>query len=446
MANIKEQIKKTLYQRCKCCLETDEQLSDMWEAYQCNEEVEVYGEMLRECFDFPWTKPERRYEYICERCIERLRSSLSFRRDILAAQEVLDKLIEDHTKEYAIAEMEGNVKSELLEEADEEAMDTEEAGSTSTTKRKWPKKKKKHERVKAYKQYTHNQMECAVKVVITNVMSRSEAAEKFGVPLKTLGFKVRQREMDDNADSEAKKKQLQLFKEIRKILAYTNATPFKTKIGRFFCAYCSTDGPSFQSASDLRAHTRDEHKDIRLRDVEIFMRPHYLNEILKLDIHDLNCTVCEQPINGWTAMFEHLKEHSQELDLAYTRVIPFVLQEEVEYTRHQHVLAAHAEKVKTIACEHCDQTFTWRPYYLKHVAKNHTQLEKKFKCKKCDKQFRQRNELKKHEDWHTGEGFTCMICNKKFSSKSYLQKHTNSVHSGETVVFVMNDAEEETEQ
>ncbi|KAJ2941626.1 hypothetical protein O0L34_g14682 [Tuta absoluta] len=579
MADIKEEIKKTLYQRCKCCLET-EQLIDMWEPYQCNGEIEVYGEMLKECYDFPWMKSGQHYEYICDQCIERLKSSLSFRRDILAAQEVLDKLIEDQTKnqmiEMKLEAMEADVKpvretlklenveqmdtedeenfeesicdeeqTEFLEEGDDEEHqdpeveiefleedEEEEAATSTTTKRKWPKKKKKSERIKTYKQYTHSDMEQAVEAVLNNKLSRSEAADKYSVPVKTLGFKVRQREMDDSADSESKKKQQQFFDEIRKILDYTNATPFKTKIGRLFCAYCSTDGPTFEYAGDLRAHTRNEHKEKRLRDVEVFMRPYYLNEILKLDIGNLHCTVCVEPLKGWNEMFEHLKEHSVELDLAYTRVIPFVLGEEVicclcksvfphfhmldshmnshyvnyvcgdcgdtflsesrfkkhvethntstfpcsecgkvfhlekyrtkhfkgvhlktrrfpckycsdsfsqEYTRHQHVVAKHNEKIKKIACEHCDQTFTWRPYYLKHVLKNHTTVEKRFKCKKCDKTFYQRNELKNHEDWHTGKGFTCMICNRKFSSKNYLQKHSNAAHCGETVVFVMND-------
>lgn len=309
----------------------------------------------------------------------------------------------------------------------------------------------------------------------------------------------------------------QLIKEIKAILTFTNATPFKSKNIRYYCAYCSTDGPHFEDADDLRTHTRTEHVHHRIEKIEYAMRPYWTNEVIKLDIENLLCTVCCVVINSWNDMFKHLKEkHNVILDQAYNRAIPYILKPDLqcalckesysnylhldghmnahynnyvcddcgdtflaqnrlkqhvkihntgkfncsfcdkvftlqkyrrkheelihkqltkfkcmyctekftgEYLRHLHCLEAHPEKVKTITCEFCGDSFTWKQYYTSHIRKKH-QRKKPFECSKCDKKFFSNYELKDHMLRHVGvKNFECPICHKRYVSMNSLKQH-----------------------
>ncbi|KAF9419610.1 hypothetical protein HW555_003888 [Spodoptera exigua] len=212
----------------------------------------------------------------------------------------------------------------------------------------------------------------------------------------------------DNAKYQDPKKEqtYQLIKEIKAILTFTNATPYKSKNIRYYCAYCSTDGPHFEDPDDLRTHTRTEHVSHRIEKIEYTMRPYWMNEVIKLDIDNLLCTVCCVVINNWNDMFKHLSvKHRVILDQAYTRVIPYVLRQDLK-------------------CALCKESFT---NYL-HLDAHMNAHYNNYVCDDCGDTFLAENRLKQHVKIHNVGKFPCKVCDKVFALLKYRRKHEELVH------------------
>ncbi|XP_072943148.1 uncharacterized protein [Epargyreus clarus] len=82
---------RTKQDKCKCCL-NEKDLKSMWLEHDTENGREVYGTMLVQCFALSWERPRDDIcmtEYICAVCVRRLRDALSFRTELLAAQQLL---------------------------------------------------------------------------------------------------------------------------------------------------------------------------------------------------------------------------------------------------------------------------------------------------------------------------------------------------------------------
>ncbi|CAK1587505.1 unnamed protein product [Parnassius mnemosyne] len=283
-------------------------------------------------------------------------------------------------------------------------------------KRKWPKKLPKQDRNKTYKQYTEKALRMAIDAVQNEEMSRSEASAKFKVPKKTLDSRLRlqnsiakKEEPDDDDASKIidQEKHYKLREEIKSILTYTNAIPYKTRLSRYYCAYCSTDGPAFDDADDLRVHTKTKHVDDRTKAVDQIMRPQWLNEVLKIDIHSLHCTVCCTILLTWNDMLLHLKDvHEVALDEAYNRVIPYILARELK-------------------CALCGEAFASYNILDGHMNAHYSS----YICSECGDTFLSASRLKKHVLVHNTGRFPCEVCGKVYNLKKYMKKHFDLVHA-----------------
>lgn len=142
------------------------------------------------------------------------------------------------------------------------------------------------------------------------------------------------------------------------------------------------------------------------------MRPHWVNEVLKLDIENLQCTVCCKPIEKWIDMFEHLKNnHDVDLSEAYTRVIPYKL-------------------TVDLSCALCGDK-----YVIYHNLDGHMNCHySNYICGECGDTFLSENRLKKHLENHSVGKFPCKICGKVFSLEKYRKKHFDGVHTREAKV------------
>ncbi|CAH2062197.1 unnamed protein product, partial [Iphiclides podalirius] len=393
--------------------------------------------MLSECFALSWQQPDEHMKYmemICTACIKRLRDAFAFRREVLVSAEVLREhqeemyfcttvKVEQHLEQEKEVEFEDVEYLEIYEgtnkeDSKEEVNDNlqipckEETGSV---KRKWPKKLPKEDRNKTYKQYTARELKMAIDAVLSNKLSRKSASELYRVPRKTLNAKLHSSIANkQEADDEAVKlmeqdKHYKLVEEIKTILTYTNAVPYKTKTSRYYCAYCSTDGPYFEDPDDLRTHTRTQHLDERTKSIDQIMRPQWLNEVLKLDIQSLHCTVCCIILPQWNDMFRHLEtEHQIFLDEAYNKVIPYILQRE-------------------LCCALCGDSF---PNY--HSLDGHMNAHySSYICYECGDTFLAASRLNKHVEVHNVGRYPCDGCGKVFKLRKYMKKHYDLVHGSE---------------
>uniref|UniRef100_A0A2A4JDK3 Uncharacterized protein n=1 Tax=Heliothis virescens TaxID=7102 RepID=A0A2A4JDK3_HELVI len=483
---------ETYFGRCRCCLSYG-YLKNMWTEHKFEEGTEIYGEMLVQCFALTWNISEAAVDQdqICETCIGRLRDAHDFKKTVMDSQEELLQQIDDtDVKEekfevefldeyndsdedveagYADTEYTAttgdtmdSVKNEteyeeveFLEDDDEEssqAVDTDTSQVTDqptparrkkrpgrqdpddeAPKRKWPKKLPKSERYKTYKQYSEEDLRNCLEEVRNQELSANEAAQKYNIPMKTVCGKLRE-EPKGQADS-YREKSYQLLKEIKAILTFTNATPYKSKNVRYYCAYCSTDGPHFEDPDDLRTHTRTAHVTHRTEKIEYAMRPYWSNEILKLDIDNLLCTVCCVVINNWNDMFKHLKQkHNVLLDQAYTRVIPYILKPDLKcalckesFSNYLHLDGHMNAHYNNYVCVDCGDTFLAQTR-LKQHAKIHN--VGKYPCSKCDKIFSLQKYRRKHEQLVHEQAlkFKCLHCPEKFNGEYMRYLHCLEAH------------------
>lgn len=193
--------------------------------------------------------------------------------------------------------------------------------------------------------------------------------------------------------------------EIKTILTYTNAIPYRTKASRYYCVYCN--GPGYEDAQDLRIHIRTEHIAERTAKIDQIMRPQWLNEVIKLDIHCLHCTVCLTVIPNWNDMFKHLNNiHQIVLDEAYNRVIPYILNRE-------------------LSCALCSESFSSYHYLDSHMNTHYSN----YICYECGDIFLAASRLNKHIEIHQFGVYPCPACGKVFKSKKYMKKHYDYIHN-----------------
>ncbi|XP_050676876.1 zinc finger protein 436-like [Leptidea sinapis] len=430
--------------RCKCCLD-DTDLQSMWEEHFINGEPEVYGELAIQCFGLNWHLANDE-DVICNACIGRLRDAVNFKNEIIASEQLLleglsDNIvnndievkvecIDDSETEYL--EINTNESKDFKQECEEftdpheefsdpheEFSDPHEEFDEFEQIPNHPKNCRGKDGSASYKQYTRLQLRDALKAISDKKMTRSEAAKAYNIPLRTLCTKINTNAIIE-VQEEEKSKNMKFVEEIKTILKNTNATPFKTKSGRYYCVYCSTDGRVFHKGSHLRSHTATKHYRERITQVEHFMKPYWFNEVLKLDIHDLTCKICKTKLPEWNDMFQHFADmHNIGYDEAYTRVIPYRI-------------------TKKLECALCRSEFS-----AYHVLDSHMNAHyNNYICHQCGETFLAGSRLDKHVQVHSRGQFPCEVCGKVFTVEKYRMKHYNYTHKKKKVFKCLYCVEE----
>ncbi|XP_045502035.1 zinc finger protein 93-like [Colias croceus] len=408
--------------RCKCCLD-DVNLKSLWEEYDNDGQVEVYGAMVEECYSLNWERKDGN-EFICSACIVRLRDALNFKREIIASDQVLQQVQFEFKNNISVdVKVEVESSEDIDEYHDVEYLELEGDNSATTEanateiatelpSRKWPKKRKGADRLKVYKKYTQLELREAMDAVKSGKMTRTEASEIYNIPRNTIANNLNkynsliETHNDSTEETSNKEKNFKLIEEIKALLTLTNAIPFKTKTAKYYCAYCSTDGPMFEDGDELRIHTINEHSEHRTYNVDHFMRPYWLNEILKLDVDNLACNLCETKLPDWNGMFQHFSnEHEIEFDEAYTRVVPYII----------------SDNIRCVLCHEAFNNFHQLDGHMNAHYNNYI-------CYECGDTFVASSRLEKHVQVHSKGKFPCDECGKVFSLQKYRVKHTNLVH------------------
>ncbi|XP_014361110.2 zinc finger protein 423 [Papilio machaon] len=110
------------------------------------------------------------------------------------------------------------------------------------------------------------------------------------------------------------------FDNIKSILRYSNATPFRGRIGsKYACGYCTNKYPT---PAELKDHTLVLHESDKPDCLRILSLSKY---IVYLDITNLECRLCNISINKFKDLLYHLKIDHEEIihmDIK-NHIIPF---------------------------------------------------------------------------------------------------------------------------
>ncbi|XP_055303349.1 zinc finger protein 25-like [Sitodiplosis mosellana] len=167
------------------------------------------------------------------------------------------------------------------------------------------------------------------------------------------------------------------------------------------CKICKED---FHSASDLRAHIRQQHST-----------------------KNYKCSVCPEEFHTEKGLLAHSSSH-EELNKNFLCSIcdkTFTTKARLEVHA-----ATHAGE-KNHACDECDKKFSSESRLRCH-RRTHTG-EKPYRCDQCDLTFAQGNALRCHKRIHTGEKpYECQFCNKRFTQNTILKTHM-TLHTGKKI-------------
>lgn len=220
---------------------------------------------------------------------------------------------------------------------------------------------------------------------------------------------------------------------VRQISLYSNATPLSrhTDLG-YGCAFCPE---YYQKPYDLKKHTLDYH-DTNTR-ATYMSKPRFGSGsyVVKLDVTNLKCTLCEQVIE-YVDVKEHLEGHGKSIHhLSNSYIIPFKFDDDIlkcmfcnEVFRSFKTLQMHMnEHYKNYECPVCGVGFINQLMVKTHYKNSHKVGN--FACS-CGELFDTINKKKLHElHAHNKHKYKCGYCDQFFKSSDTKQIHLTSVHN-----------------
>ncbi|XP_034838123.1 zinc finger protein 260-like isoform X23 [Maniola hyperantus] len=417
---------------CRCCA-TEGSFKDFQVAYQWMGVEEIYGNMLKDCFDITLSVSEEISNGgICEVCITQLRNACNFKQQVQRTEEKFQKKLQE-----ASFKTEG-IKMEISRFEDDDSNIS--ADDFSSPEYEVPIKVEKVE---------EKPKKRAAAKASTSKAKKTKASE--GEPSVKRTRVTRKKNVRQQA--EAKKKLKENVPETKKnqhnlktILHYSNSNPIRNKDALGFgCQFCSEQ---FPEPKKLKEHFLQEHK---IKELFALINCRLFEYFVKLDITDLKCTLCYKTLDKLEDFMDHITaEHNIEVYKEFKSVIvPFKFDTEKltcvecnkEFVCFKHLLEHMTIHFSNYMCSVCGKGFVTDRLYMRHV-RRHTAEE--LKCKDCDKVFGTKEKLRNHQyTVHLGnrKGSRCLVCNKKLLN--YWQKidHMVKVHGVPELVLACHICE-----
>lgn len=203
----------------------------------------------------------------------------------------------------------------------------------------------------------------------------------------------------------------------------------------YFCCYCPE---TFEKPSVLKEHTLTQH-----RNAETFYGNITANGpsrfLVKLDITDLKCLLCQASIDSLENLFSHLKDTHQKIfhtDIK-DQIFPFKFNSDqltccmctnnVVFVTFR-ALHEHMHKhYRNFICQVCDAGFINNITLSRHSV---THTKGSYKCRHCDSVFNNVFKRRNHEmRTHTNSGNVCHFCNQSFKEYIAKEMHLSKVHN-----------------
>ncbi|XP_034838107.1 oocyte zinc finger protein XlCOF22-like isoform X2 [Maniola hyperantus] len=427
---------------CRCCA-TEGSFKDFQVAYQWMGVEEIYGNMLKDCFDITLSVSEEISNGgICEVCITQLRNACNFKQQVQRTEEKFQKKLQEASfktegikmeisrfedddsnisaDDFSSPEYEVPIKVEKVEEKPKKRA----AAKASTSK---AKKTKASEGEPSVKRVRHQLLikseipEDVKKSIKTEKNDEPQENKEFSenndstlpvpvlrnktiaqrIPTNTLLTGLPNRKKKPRPVTEKKKH----YNNFEVILANSTATPIRSHDGiNYKCCFCTNQ---YNYPAELKAHTLMVHDSSD--DRRQFMKKQCtFDYILKLDITQLKCKVCDEDIDTIDRLLDHLQDMHQKLiymDMK-TQIVPFKFGEE------------------ELKCVVCSLAFSKFKVLLEHM---HTHF-RNYVCEICDYGCISRSRMYHHKETHDIGSFACSKCDKVFETRPSLRKHMNMIH------------------
>lgn len=220
------------------------------------------------------------------------------------------------------------------------------------------------------------------------------------------------------------------------ILQYGKVTPFQWLTRGFKCFYCDKPMPD---SDTLKEHTNNKHF---MTDLLSFLPKRIKTRYIpiKLDVTDIACVVCEEPVDGLEGLINHVETvHDETYDHSYgVCAFPFLLSNdkvnpcaicEASFD-NLHCLVSHMYKehiANSHMCQICGLRFMDSVRLKRHFKSSHIGC----RCKICNIMFDGYHKLIRHKEMVHGDvrSFVCNLCSEKFRNYYQLKVHMGKVHN-----------------
>lgn len=226
----------------------------------------------------------------------------------------------------------------------------------------------------------------------------------------------------------------QIRQNIQCVLNMSSALPFKF-LAKYCCFYCSRKFVEFE---ELKEHTLSEHPvcDLNSKSMKKCKGERIT---VKIDVADLTCKVCQQPMAGLDALIDHLiASHAANYDKAVTGCLePFrVIKDNIPCPvcpdrafRYFGILLRHMNSEHSNnnrICDFCGRTFKSVTNLNVHLSYAHTGA---CECEVCGAKYKNQWCLSRHRARkHDAREYRCPKCPELFPSQYHKQKHLIKVH------------------
>lgn len=233
---------------------------------------------------------------------------------------------------------------------------------------------------------------------------------------------------------------------LRVILQCTNATPIlrRGSLG-YMCSYCTEE---FPEPMDLKEHTLTTHSDDK-DPAAGYMKAAPMSEYcIKLDITNLNCTLCCADIDSLEDLMVHLKEkHNKTIHTDINNhILPFKFNSDQlscclcsnPYERFKKLQEHMHNHYRNYICEVCDTGFVTQGCLSRHA---NIHVKGEFPCRSCSKVFDTYLKAKSHERCnHTRSAKLnrCGYCYEGFRDYHLKEMHMSEVHGVDKKVYKCN--------
>ncbi|XP_063544029.1 zinc finger protein 33B-like [Cydia strobilella] len=402
---------------CRCCL-TDGCYKNISSAYYFSGEKEIYEEMLKETLDIQISDKNGASRLICEDCIGRLRDARAFKQTVLQSEATLSQYYTLEHNEDII--METNLK---LSDVKAEPLPLDAEGVSDGCQDD--------------ASLDDDEILANVKLELTKDASSEDGARK-PARLKRKTKTKKSRIKHENTDSDQEKWRALaerrgagplLRENSLQLLANSTMSVFQWNKSWYRCFCCKEPFPDM---AGLKQHTQTSHTLEHVKKKIILQQ----NRLVKVEVTDLSCKICQKPIENLPKLKLHLEEHDINIE-GEDLLVPFKIEADLkcqicsENFSVFRLLNMHMNKhFQKQVCHICGAAFSNLVFLNLHKTRSH----RPFRCKHCNDVFSNKIDKKHHEisvhnvKYERKLRFPCPYCDERFFQENFKVLHMVEKH------------------